>query len=123
MEGSALSILLGALATLFAGLNIFQFIFFRSTKREYEAKAEQAATEAKDAKHDYLEKRIESMEKMYSAQGEVLDNLRSQVLKLEEEKLASGKRIIQLEAENKSLTEKVERLEKEVEAYKTIRGK
>lgn len=122
-----MEIILGIAAALFAGLNIFQFIFFRSTKKEYEAKAQQAKveaekaeTEAKDARHDYLVKRIESMEKMYNQQGEILDGLREKVLQLGEEKLASEQRIKQLEAENKTLTAKVERLEAEVEAYKTI---
>ena len=108
------------MTTLLAGLNIFQFIFFRATKKEYEAKASQAETEAKETRHDYLVKRIETMEKMYNQQGEILDGLREKVLQLGEEKLASEQRIKQLEAENKTLTAKVERLETEVEAYKTI---
>lgn len=115
-----MEIILGIAAALFAGLNIFQFIFFRSTKKEYEAKAQQAETEANDARHDFLVKRIESMERMYNQQGEILDGLREKVLQLGEEKLASEQRIKQLEAENKTLTAKVERLEAEVEAYKTI---
>ncbi len=99
--------------------------YFRPRLKEAKAGASKSETEAKDAKHDYLEKRIESMEKMYNAQGEVLDTLRQQVLKLGEEKFANEQRIIQLEAENKTLNEKVERLEKEVDAYRTInnRGK
>ena len=112
--------ILGIVSTLLVGLNIFQFIFWRSTKKEYEAKAQQAETEANDARHDFLVKRIESMERMYNQQGEILDGLREKVLQLGEEKLASEQRIKQLEAENKTLTAKVERLESEVEAYKTI---
>ena len=112
--------IIGIVTTLLAGLNIFQFIFFRATKKEYEAKASQAETEAKETRHDYLVKRIETMEKMYNQQGEILDGLREKVLQLGEEKLASEERIKQLESENKTLTAKVERLEAEVEAYKTI---
>lgn len=122
-----MEIILGIAAALFAGLNIFQFIFLRSTKKEYEAKAQQAKveaekaeTEAKDARHDYLVKRIESMEKMYNQQGEILDGLREKVLQLGEEKMQNEVRIRQLETENKELATKVDRLEAEVEAYKTI---
>jgi chromosome segregation ATPase len=110
----------GIATTVLAGLNVFQFVFWKSTKKEYEAKASQAETEANDARHDFLVKRIESMEKMYNQQGEILDGLREKVLKLSEEKLASNQRIQQLESENKALTAKVEKLEAEVEAYKTI---
>lgn len=122
-----MEIILGIVAALFAGLNIFQFIFLRSTKKEYEAKAQQAKveaekaeTEAKDARHDYLVKRIESMEEMYNKQGLILDGLREKVLQLGEEKMQNEHRIKQLETENKELAAKVERLEAEVEAYKTI---
>ena len=110
----------GIVTTLLAGLNVFQFIFWRSTKKEYEAKASQAETESKEAGHDFLVKRIETMEKMYNQQGEILDGLREKVLQLSEEKLENETRIKQLESENKTLTAKVERLETEVQAYKTI---
>lgn len=41
------NLLLGALVALFGGLNIFQFIFLRSTKKSYEARAEKERQEAK----------------------------------------------------------------------------
>lgn len=118
-----MDLIIGIATTLLAGLNIFQFLFYRSTKKEYEAKASQAETEAKETRHDYLVKRIETMEKMYNQQGEILDGLREKVLQLGEEKLASEQRIKQLEAENRTLSDKVEKLEREVQAYKTINGK
>lgn len=113
----------GIVSALLAGLNIFQFIFWRSTKKEYEAKASQAQTEAKAAEQDYLINRVEQMERLYKQQGDLLDNLREKVLALTQEKINNETRIKQLEAENKTLGSKVERLEKELQAYKTINGK
>lgn len=128
------TILLTVLTVLFGGLNIFQFIFFRSTKKEYEAKAEKTAIESSDAKHDYLVKRVESMEQLYQKQGEILDGVRKEVLKLTQDVQDRDKKIIGYESEIKSLrtnyeskieslNAKVTKLEKEVEAYKTISGK
>ena len=117
------TILLTVLTVLFGGLNIFQFIFFRSTKKEYEAKAEKTAIESSDAKHDYLVKRVESMEQLYQKQGEVLDGVRKEVLRLTQDVQDRDKKIIGYESEITSLNAKVTRLEKEVEAYKTINGK
>lgn len=97
--------------------------YFRPKLKEAKASASKSETEAKEAKHDYLEKRIESMEKMYNEQGAVLDSLRQSVLKLSEEKFVNEQRIVQLESENKALTEKVGRLEKEIEAYKVLTKK
>ena len=51
MKDYALEISLSLLGLL-GGLNIFQFIFFRSTRRQYEAKADKAAAEAKHATVD-----------------------------------------------------------------------
>lgn len=128
------TILLTVLTVLFGGLNIFQFIFFRSTKKEYEAKAEKTAIESSDAKHDYLVKRVESMEQLYQKQGEVLDSVRKDVLRLTQDVQDRDTKIIKYESEIKllrsnyeskieSLNAKVTKLEKEVEAYKTISGK
>ena len=114
--------ILGTVATILAGLDIFQFFFFRSTKRRYEAEAEKAKIESEQTRSDYLEKRIESMEKMYSQQGDLLDRLREQVLQLSEENLENKQTIQRLESEKKTLSEKVEKLETEVQAYRTIRG-
>lgn len=99
---------------------IGSILYFRPKLKEATASASKSETEAKDAKHDYLEKRIESMEKMYNEQGAVLDSLRQDVLKLGEEKFANERRIVQLEAENKALMQKVGKLEKEIEAYKVL---
>ncbi len=94
--------------------------YFRPKLKEATASASKSETEAKEARHDYLEKRIESMEKMYNEQGAVLDSLRLEVLKLGKEKFVNEQRIVQLEAENKALTGKVDKLEKEIGAYKVL---
>jgi len=106
--------LLGILAAIFGGLNIFQFIFFRSTKKEYWARAEQAAVEAKDARFDSLQKQINDMETLYKQQGEELSAVRKELLEVTKAKMDSDKRVTQLEYENQALKEKVERLEKKV---------
>ena len=114
--------ILGTLAALLGGLDIFQFFFFRSTKKKYEADAEKAKIESEQSRNDFLEKRIESMEKLYFEQGAILDKLRERVLELSEENLANKQLIQQLEAEKRTLSDKVEKLEAEVQAYRTIRG-
>ena len=53
-------------------------------------------------------------------QGDEIDKLRKAVIDLSKEKFENEKRIIQLEGENRSLKEKVEWLEKDVQAYKTL---
>ena len=114
--------ILGTVAALLGGLDIFQFLFYRSTKKKYEADAEKAKIESEQTRNDFLEKRIESMEKLYFEQGAVVDKLRERVLQLSEENLANKQLIQQLEAEKKTLADKVEKLEAEVQAYRTIRG-
>lgn len=123
MDGTITSTILGAACALFAGLNIFQFIFFRSTKKQYEAKAEMAATDTSDAKHDYLVKRIESMEKLYLQQGQELDKMRSEYLRLNQDIMEKSQRIKKLESENETMGRKIKRMEEELQAYKTINRK
>ena len=76
-----------------------------------------------DLTHDYLVKRVESMEQLYQKQGEVLDGVRKEVLRLTQDVQDRDKKIIGYESEISSLNAKVTKLEKEVEAYKTINGK
>ena len=114
------NVLLGALASVFAGLNIFQLVSFRAYKKMHQAQAEQGKAEAEESKQSAMERRLSAVEKMYEEQGKVIDSLRSQVLQLSTEKFESQKRIVLLEGENKTLTEKVNRLEKELQAYKVI---
>lgn len=118
-----ISILLGAFVALFAGLNIYQLIAFRAYKKMYKAKAEKEEAEASESKQSAMERRLAAVEHLYEEQGKVIDDLRKQVLQLSKEKFDSQTRIVQLEGENKTLREKVDRLDEEVQAYKTIVGK
>lgn len=119
------NIILSGLLALCAGLNVFQFIFFRSTKKKYEAEAvkakaegEKAEADAAESKQSSLERRLAAIEQLYAEQGKIIDNLRIDYLKMSEEKFLNEKRIVQLEGENKALKEKVDRLEHEVRAYR-----
>ena len=111
---------MGAACALFAGLNIFQLVSFRAFRKKYKAVAEKERAEAEEQKQSAIERRLEAMEKLYSEQGEEIDKLRKSVIDLSKEKFENEKRIIQLEGENKSLKEKVDWLEKDVQAYKTL---
>jgi len=68
---------------------------------------------------EYLEGRIASLNKMYEEQGKALDDVRSRVLELSKAVLDKDERITQLEAENKKLTAKVGKLEKELAQYRS----
>ena len=116
-------IVLGALVALFAGLNIFQLFSFKAYKHKYSAEAEKDEAEADAEKQSALERRLEAMEQLYDKQGEVIDGLRKDILRLTQEKYDNERRMVQLESENKTLKEEVEQLKKEVGAYKTIAGK
>jgi len=120
MESQLLTTLLGIAAALFAGLNIFQLFSFRAYKNKFKAEAEKDKAEAEEQKQSAIERRLEAMEKLYDEQGEEIDKLRKAVIDLSKEKFENEKRIIQLEGENRSLKEKVEWLEKDVQAYKTL---
>ena len=117
---STVNVILTAFLAIFAGLNVFQLLSFRSYKKKYKSIAEKDTAEAEESKQAALERRLSSMEKLYEEQGTVIDGLRKDILKLSSEKYANDRRIIQLEAENKTLKEKVEQLENDVNAYKTI---
>lgn len=102
-------------------------LYFRPKLKEANANALKAQTEAQDYALNSLIGRINQMEKMYNeqyaAQSKVIENLRAEVLKLTEEKFASDKEMAAIKGENRSLRERVDQLEKEVQAYKTIAGK
>ena len=114
------NILFGILAGLFGTLNIFQVFTFRAYKKKYVAVAEKERAEAEEQKQSAIERRLEAMEKLYAEQGDMIDKLREQVINLSKEKFENEKRIIQLEGENRSLKEKVDWLEKDLNAYKTL---
>jgi len=118
-----INILLGGLATLFAGINIYQLFAFRAYKKKYQMEAEKDEAIAAAEKQSALEQRLESIEKLYVEQGKIIDDLRQRVLTLGQEKMERDEKIIRLEQDNATLTRRVDELTKEVEAYKTINHK
>lgn len=117
------NILLGGLVALFAGLNVYQVVAFKSYKAKYIAEAEKAEAEASADKQFALERRLESIEKLYSEQGKIIDDLRERVLTLGKEKMERDEKIAQQENTINRLTIQVEELTREVEAYKVINRK
>ena len=85
------------------------------------SKLKKAKVDADQAQTHYLEERIASLTKMYDEQGKALDDVRSRVLELSKASLDKDERIAQLEAENKKLTAKVGKLEKELATYRSKR--
>lgn len=66
--------LLSIIAALFGGLNIFQFLFFRSTKKKYEAEANKAQVEAAHGRvdlqqdqYDYVNAQLTKIQTEYYA--------------------------------------------------------
>lgn len=105
-------------------------IYFRPKLKEAQASADMKEVEAQNFLYDSLMNRVNSIEKMYNEQGEIINRqnviiaeLRSEIIKMSEEKFSSEKRMLQLEAENKEFRSKVDQLEKEVSAYRTITGR
>ena len=82
------------------------------------SKLKKAKVEADQAQVHYLEDRIASLSKIYEEQGKALDDVRGRVLELSRAALDKDERISQLEMENKKLTTKVAKLEKELATYK-----
>lgn len=117
-----IELVLTALGGSLTGL-IGSIVYFRPKLKEMKAGASKAETEAADAKVKYLVERVESIEKLYAEQGKALDDVRLKVLTLTNDVQERDQRIVQLETENKALKTQVNRLEKEVSAYKTIAGK
>ena len=116
---------LTAVVSLITGVG-GSILYFRPKLKEANANALKAQTDAQDYALNSLIGRINQMEKMYNeqyaSQSKVIENLRSEVLKLTEEKFASDKELATLKGENKALRERVDQLEKEVQANKTIAG-
>lgn len=90
-----LEVFLGVAAALFGGLNIFQFIFLRSTRKEYAAKAEQALQEAKGVSAENESKAVDTLK-------EVIDELRADKAALRQD-LAGRMNYIDLLKEDRQL--------------------
>lgn len=106
--------ILGAIGSIF---------YFKPKLKEAKAEASKAETEASVAEYAHLLERINSMDEMFKKQGEVIDDLHNQLLKLKEEKYTCADKLMELERENERLTKRVDELAAEVEAYKVIANK
>lgn len=95
-------------------------IYYRPKLKEAQALAKKTEVEADSARMEYLVDRIDRIERLYGEQGKILDETREKMMKMGAELVAKDEKINKLEAENKTLTSKVEALEKQVKAYKTI---
>lgn len=80
--------LLTIAVALFGGLNIFQFIFLRSTKQKYEAEASKASTEAKHVcidlyqdQYDYVNAQLTKIQEEYYALADRYRSTMSEHLK------------------------------------------
>lgn len=99
---------------------IGSIFYFRPKLKAAKADASMKEVESQNYQYQSLLDRINSMEKLYGDQSQIIEELRKEIIKLSAEKFSNEKRIIQLESENKALTGKVNQLEREVNAYKTI---
>ena len=121
-----LQIIITAFVTIVTTLG-GSILFFRPKLKEAKANAQKAQTDAQDYAYNSLLGRINQMEKMYNeqyaAQNTTISELRTEVLKLTEEKFETAKEMAAIKGENNALRARVEQLEKEVQAYRTIAGK
>lgn len=88
-----LNFILGLLTLLFAGVNIFQFIFLKQTKKKYEAEADKAKASVKSDEIDNMRK---AMEDFY---GRLVDKQNERIAQLDEKIAEKDKRIDVLEGE------------------------
>ena len=116
-----LEFILSALGGSVVG-GVGSILYFRPKLKEAKAEASKAETEASSAEYAHLLERINTMEEMYKRQGETIDSLRKELLDLGQAKYESDKKVLQLEAENRTLRERVDKLSEAVNAYKTING-
>ena len=94
--------------------------YFRPKLREAKADASKAEAEANAATFEHLMERINKMDKLYEEQSKVIDDLRSQILTLGQEKLERDKEIQQLRSENEENKMRIESLTRELDAYKIL---
>ena len=121
-----LEIIVTAIVTIVTTLG-GSILYFRPKLKEANANAMKAQTDAQEYAYNSLLERINRMEKMYNeqyeGQNQVIAELRQEVLKLTKDKFDSDQQIIRLQGENEALRNRVDGLEKELQAYKTITGK
>lgn len=101
---------------------LYDLFSVRPRLKAARADARKAETEAADASVKYLVDRIESVERLYKEQGELLDGFRKRQLEIEKELSEKNSKIASLEGENRALKAKVDKLEKESAEYKRTNG-
>ena len=77
--------LLGILVALFGGTSIWQFVWYRSTKRKYEAEAEQALAEARKSNADARSQEINNSQDAYESLYEQFTKLQNDFMTQAEE--------------------------------------
>ena len=83
-------LILTAFLALFGGLNIFQFLFFRSTKKTYAANAEKASQQAMTVSRENDSKAVETLKEVIDELRESLE-IKSKELKEKEDIIDSLK--------------------------------
>lgn len=93
-----LNFVLGVLTLLLAGVNIFQFIFLKQTRKKYMAEADKAKASAKADEIDNMRK--------------ALEDFYNPLLKAQDDRIASQNvRIAELETEVKTLRDEKHQME------------
>lgn len=121
MYGSWLDSLLTIIGSLGAGVG-GSVLYFRPKLKQAKADAAMKETEAQNFAYESLLNRIDLMEKHYAAQYEAqaktIEGLRKELIDMGKEKFETEQRMLKVEQENKALREKVEQLEREINAQK-----
>ena len=121
MYGSWIDSLLAALGSLVAGVG-GSILYFSPKLKEAKADAAMKETEAQNFAYESLLNRIESMEKhyaaQYDAQAKTIEELRRELMDMGKEKFETEQRMQKVEQENKTLRDKVEQLEREINSYR-----
>lgn len=123
----------GVLASIITGIG--SILYFKPRLKQENAGAKKAETEAKRERHDFMMDRIKDMEELYKKQGDMLDQVRREVLELKDAVHARDEQVQALKTENEGLKRQVEtlsaknqtlslkvaNLEQEIETYKSTK--
>lgn len=117
MKDQVLAAVLGVAVALFGGLNIFQFIFFRSTRRKYNAEGLGAEIDANHKNIDLMQDQIDYFTKKFAeiqADYFELSEKHRELLRHHSDEMA------QLNAEVKRLSGEMEELREENEELRRV---
>jgi len=87
-------------------------IYFRPKLSQARAEARIKQVEADDKRHDYLEERIASMERLYAEQGKRLDDVCSRLIEVKAENARIKIELVEVKEENRALKAKLDLYEK-----------